>query len=176
MSRSFVEVPLLKLKYVNNIKHLPTDVIEIIKSFCFIDFEEVKQIRYCQHVKAIANQLIKCAFSRNSSIEDMVHGFGANWAMAEPIIDSNSNFWIFGFSNDPSINEKRWDFNVSPYNYLNQQTLQLQGENCTKCGEFSYLSYSTYPHTHSNTKICECSHPHVEPDMIGPNGEFIFIA
>ena len=108
MSRSFVEVSLLKLKYVNNIKHLPTDVIEIIKSFCFIDFEEVKQFRYYHHVKAIANQLIKCAFSRNSTIEEMVNGYGADWAMAEPVLDSNSNFWIFGFSDDPSVNEERW--------------------------------------------------------------------
>ena len=68
------------------------------------------------------------------------------------------------------------DFKVSPYNYLNEQNLQLQGENCRKCGEFTFLSYSAFPHTHSKAKLCQCNHPYIEPDMIGPNGEFIFIA
>ena len=126
MSRSFVNVSLIKLKYVNKIKYLPTDVIEIIKSFSFIDFEEAERIRYYQHIKAITNQLIKSAFSRSSTIEEMVYGYGADWAMAEPVIDSNSNFWIFGFSDDSLINEERWDFNVSSFNYLNRQDLQLQ--------------------------------------------------
>ena len=175
MFRSFVNVSLLKLKYVNRIKYLPTDVIDIIKSFSFIDFEEAERIRYYQHIKAITNQLIKSAFSRSSTIEEMVYGYGADWAMAEPVIDSNSNFWIFGFADDPLINEERWDFNVSSFNYLNRQDLQLQGENCRKCGEFTYLSYSTFPQIHSNAKLCQCNHPYIEPDIIGPNGEFILI-
>lgn len=161
MFRSFVNVPLLKLKYVNRLKYLPTDVIGIIKSFCFIDFGEVEQINYYQHLKAINNQLISSSFSRNSTIEEMVYGYGADWAMAEPVIDSNSNFWIFGFSDNPLVNEERWDFNISSFNYLNLQELQLQGENCRKCGEFTYLSYSNFPHTHSNIKLCECNHPSV---------------
>lgn len=156
MSRSFFKVTKIKLKYVNNIKHLPTDVIGIIKSFCFIDFEEVERIRYYQNIKAITNQLIKSAFSRNSTIEEMVYGYGADWTMAEPVIDSNSNFWIFGFTDDHLVNHSRWDFNVSSFNYINQQDLQLQGENCRKCGEFKYLSYSIFPNTHSNVHICQC--------------------
>ena len=149
MSRTFIDVSLLKLKYVNRLKYLPTELIQIIKSFCFILYEEAQKIRYYQQQKTITNQLIKSSFSRNSTIEEMVYGFGADWAMAEPVIDSNSNFWIFGFADDRSVNEERWNFDISSFNYLNRQNLQLQGENCRKCGEFTYLSYSTFPHTHS---------------------------
>lgn len=154
MSRTFIDVSLLKLKYVNRLKYLPTELIQIIKSFCFIHYKEAQQIRFYQQQKAITNQLIKSAFSRNSAIEEIVYGFGTDWAMA--LTDTHSNFWIFGFTDNPSVNEERWDFDISSFNYLNRQDLQLQGENCKKCGEYTYLSYRTFTNTHSNMKLCNC--------------------
>ena len=53
--------------------------------------------------------------------------------------DENSEHWIFGFTR--SRNNKF-------------ETLQLQGENCSNCGEYRYSSHQ--PHTKSNLKICNC--------------------
>ena len=158
MSRTFIDVSLLKLKYVNKLKSLPVELIQIIKSFCFIHYEEAQKIRFYQQQKAIANQLIKSAFSRNCTIEEIVSGYG-EWASAEPIISSNSSCWIFGFSNNQQITQERWDYDTIPCNYSYQQELDLRGENCKKCGEYTFLSYSTFPHTHSHMKLCTCNSP-----------------
>tara|TARA_B100000963_G_scaffold348556_1_gene356289 strand:- start:18406 stop:18915 length:510 start_codon:yes stop_codon:yes gene_type:complete len=155
MSRSFVEVPLLKLKYVNNIKHLPTDVIEIIKSFCFITRKEAELIFRSQYLKTVSSQLIKGAFcSRKCSIDELAIGFG-EWAYAHPQFTETADDWFFGFSPIQDVNYNRWDWTLS-INHLNQQYLELQGDNCKKCGEYKYVSFHTFPETPSKIKLCNC--------------------
>ena len=163
MSRTFVDVSLMKLKYVNKIKLLPTEVIEIIKSYCFISLEEVLKIRYYQDQKSITNQLIKSAFSRNSDLEELIDEYG-DWVMAHPIINNSinnmSSAWIFSFSNIIEINKKRWNYNKVSFNYSLlecQQDFEIQGDNCKKCGEYKYTSYNILQLVPSKIKLCDCN-------------------
>ena len=161
--RIFVDVTLLKLKYVNKIKLLPRDIIEIIKSYCFIHINEVLKIRFYQEQKAITNQLIKSSFSRNSDTQELIEEYG-EWIMAHPIINNDINntsiAWIFGFSNNIEINKERWNYNKIPFNYSlleRQQDFEIQGDNCKKCGEFTFTSYDILQRLPSKIKLCDCN-------------------
>ena len=126
MIRSFSHLSNEKLFYINNIK-LPKEIIEIIKQFSLINRIDAMLICYMQHKKKIINSLIDVAISRNNS-----YGLWNN-------IEKNSH-WIFGF--------------IHPHSEIN--SLQLQGENCPKCGEYKLCTYNRYTDAKCTLPICNC--------------------
>ena len=93
--------------------------------------------------------LIKLAWSRNKrpswEREERFPG--------EPIraVTETSSRWIFGFTYD---NRPSTSLN-DPYK-LDSYNLKLQGENCLKCGEYTYLAYNIKPYLNSKLDICFC--------------------
>ena len=160
-SRNFKDVPAKKLFYINNITQLPLDVINIIKSFCFIDLKSANLIHYIQERKIFNNLLIKIAHSRNT----LYNQEESDWPVG---LNTDSSFWIFGFDNNLAEYQNRYmiqlieEFGYSePLNHHYQvlrcsQNLQLQGENCHLCGEYTYLAYSKYRNIPSNLPLCSC--------------------
>jgi hypothetical protein len=159
MKRSFIDADPKKILYVDKITWLPIELVEIIKSFCFIDREEAELIFRSQYLKTVSSQLIKGAFcSRKCSIDELAFGFG-EWAYAHPQFTETADDWFFGFSRIHDVNYNRWDWTLS-INCLNQQYLELQGDNCKKCGEYKYVSFHAFPETPSKIKLCDCPENH----------------
>jgi hypothetical protein len=138
---------LLLLNKMYNSK-IPIENLNIIKDFAFYNSEKMPFIKNIS-AKKREPHLIKLAWSRNNlppwQREERFPG--------EPtkIITETSSRWLFGFTYDniPSFNL------ITPVG-LDIFKLQMQGENCVKCGEYTYLCYSYKPHLHSKLSICFC--------------------
>ena len=123
--------PTVKLCILNKLP-LPLDVINEINKYVFYDITKLNFYKKKSKRKKNINRLVSCAFSRKNIPYWLKNSITqSNWEIKES--------WMFGFS---------WpdtgDMGI------------IQGENCSNCGEYIYLSYSTYPHTHPNVKICSC--------------------
>lgn len=123
--------PTKKLLTINKFK-LPLDVLNIIKDYTFYTVNSMAHTRKLITEKKELD-LIKKAWSRNN-IFNRFHQETAR------VFEEH---WIFGFTRENGPNE----------------TLQLQGVNCKKCGEYETNRYSYHPHLHSNLRFCpgDCS-------------------
>jgi len=118
--------PTEKLLAINNIR-LPLDVLNIVKDYTFYTVNSMAHVR-----KLITEKkelpLIKRAWSRNNILNRFHYETDRMF----------EEHWIFGFTRENGPNE----------------TLQLQGVNCKKCGEYETNRYSYHPHLHSNLPFC----------------------
>ena len=103
---------------------LPMDVLNIVKDFAFYTENSMAYIKKLVTEKKELG-LIRNAWSRNKSPY-----FWTN--------NLNSEKWMFGFTHENGPHE----------------TLQLQGMNCKKCGEYTYYQYKYKANLHANGKIC----------------------
>lgn len=124
--------PTYKLCIIHKLQ-LPLDIIREIYKCLFYDITKLNFYKQKSNNKININKMIISAYSRTNIPFWLSHN-GETW--------ETQNNWMFGFVGQPVHDESR---------------IQLQGENCSKCGEYSYLSYSAYPHIHSNVKLCNCS-------------------
>lgn len=106
---------------------LPKEIIEIIKEFSFMNRIDAMIICFIQHKKKIVNNLINIAISRNSNPDTFTNKLSQQWA--------------FGF--------------LPPYSEINN--VQLQAENCSKCGEYRLFSYNTHIESNCTLPICDCN-------------------
>lgn len=118
--------PTEKLLTINNLR-LPLDVLNIVKDYTFYTVNSMAHTRKLITEKKEL-ELIKKAWSRNN-IWNKFH------YETERMFEEH---WIFGFTYHNGPNE----------------TLQLQGVNCKKCGEYETNRYSYHPHLHSNLPFC----------------------
>jgi len=150
MYPEFFKKPKQKLLYINklNNERLPHDVLNIIKDYSFYNNESLAFMKKLA-TKKKELPYIKLAWSRNNI---------PSWQREErfpnePItpISETSSRWFFGFTcgGMPSFNL------VDPIS-LDIYNIRFQGENCVKCGEYTYLCYSYKPHLHSKIGICFC--------------------
>ena len=124
--------PTKKLLTINKI-NLPLDVLNIVKDYMFYTLNSMTHVRKLITEKKELD-LIKKAWSRNNILN---------------IFNQHSSrlyeeHWIFGFTYENGPNE----------------TVQLQGVNCKKCGEYEYNRYSYKTHLKSNLRFCpggDCS-------------------
>ena len=138
---------LLILNKTNNSK-IPIDVLSIIKDYAFYNSESLPFLKQLA-TKKKELQLIKLAWSRNKI---------PPWQRQERFpgeptrcITETSSRWVFGFTYDSIPSASLYHkYSLDTYN------LQLQGENCLNCGEYTYLSYSYKPNLHSKLGICFC--------------------
>ena len=142
--------PKEKLLYINKLNNekLPHDVLNIIKDYAFFNNNSLAFMKKVA-TKKKELPLIKLAWSRNNL---------PTWQREErfpneptrPITEKSSR-WFFGFTYQdiPSFNL------VDPI-CLGVYNIRFQGENCVKCGEYTYLCYSYKPHLHSKIGICFC--------------------
>jgi hypothetical protein len=150
MFPSFFKKPTQKLLALNkmNNSYIPLEVVSIIKDFVFCNIESLAFIKQVSAKKKELS-LIKLAWSRNHlptwQREERFPG-----ESTQTLSETSSN-WIFGFTyeNVPSASLQD-PIELAAYD------LQLQGENCSKCGEYTYLSYSYKSHLHSKLGICFC--------------------
>ena len=137
MFPGFFKKPKEKLLVLNKIYNskIPLEVVGIIKNYAFYNIE---RLSFFKIIAAKKKELtcIKSAWSRNNI---------PLWETEERFpeepkrhITETSSRWFFGFTHIHSFN------------------IRLQGENCLKCGEYTYLCYSCKPHLHSKINICFC--------------------
>lgn len=119
--------PAQKLWLINNI-NLPMDVLNIVKDFAFYTENSMVYIKQLVTEKKELG-LIRHAWSRNNSPYN-THLWDINW--------EKDTHWMFGFTHENGPHE----------------TLQLQGMNCKKCGEYTYYQYKYKANLHANGKIC----------------------
>ena len=143
--------PKQKLLYINKLNNekLPHDVLNIIKDYSFYNNES---LTFMKKISTKKKELpyIKLAWSRNNI---------PSWQLeerfpSEPIkpITERSSRWFFGFTYQDIPSFQLIDpLGLGVYN------IRLQGENCVKCGEYTYLCYSYKPHLHSKIGICFCT-------------------
>ena len=124
--------PISKIRILNKLP-LPEDVINEIYKYVFYDITKLTFYKKKSKGKKNINQLVSSAFSRKNIPYWLKNSITqSNWERKES--------WMFGFS---------WpdtgDMGI------------IQGENCSKCGNFIWVGYSTYPNIPSNVKLCNCS-------------------
>ena len=127
--------PTCSLLTINKL-YIPLELCHIIKKYLYYDIDSLKFIKELTKQKKEL-PIIKSALSRNNMplwlrYEGVTVQFDENYEHCE--------HWIFGFTRS--------------YNNNKFESLQLQGENCSICGEYRYSSHQ--PHTKSNLKICSC--------------------
>ena len=150
MFPSYFIKPTQKLLILNKVKNskIPTDVLSIIKEYAFYNSEKLPFLKMLATKKKELS-LIKLAWSRNRrpfwEREERFPGEPTN------VVTETSSRWLFGFTyeNIPSAS-------LNDLYDLDSYKLQMQGENCIKCGEYTYLCYSYKPHLHSKLSICFC--------------------
>jgi len=150
MFTSFFKKPTQKLLALNKIHNskIPIEIMGIIKDYTFYNNESLPFIKQIS-AKKKELPLIKLAWSRNKrpswEREERFPG--------EPIraVTETSSRWIFGFTYDNRPSASLND----PYK-LDSYNLKLQGENCLKCGEYTYLAYNIKPYLNSKLDICFC--------------------
>ena len=110
-------VPTIRLNELSKID-LSTDVLNVIKSYCYYNYRDSLIINCAKWYKQMTNSLILEAMSRNT------HHF--------------ENHWGFGF-------------------YIDHPTerLQLQAENCDRCGNYVSISEAVYI---PPSLVCGCGH------------------
>jgi len=139
------KIPFDKLYDINNIKNkkLPTDIIEIIYSFCFYEINSLPYIKKISESKFYINNVIKAAFSRNNiKLQNLTHTWIDNFEYP--------GHWVFGFFSSAIIFSTVIE-DISKYHY--KENLQLKGVNCINCGEFTSLDSFQY----LKTPICFCT-------------------
>jgi ribosomal protein S27AE len=135
------KTPFHNIFLINNF-NIPIELCNLIKEYAYYDNKCINFLKeLTKHKKEIS--LIKSAWSRNNV---------PNW-LSHPVevITDDAEHWIFGFCNvlnfaDDSLYYYGHDF----------EKLQLQAENCSKCGEYKILAYSTNINATTNLKICNC--------------------
>jgi len=128
MLGSFIK-PTCSLLTINKLP-IPLEVCHIIKNYLYYDIDSFNFIKELTKQKKEL-PIIKSAWSRNN-MPSWTHD-------AQEQFDENYEHWIFGFTRSHNKFE----------------SLQLQAENCSICGEYIYTS-TNHPHTKSNLKICSC--------------------
>ena len=150
MIPGFFKKPSKKLLYINklNNSYIPNDVLNIIKDYAFYNIES---LNFIKKVSAKKKELmyIKLAWSRNN-LPSWQRERRFPGEPTSPITETSSH-WFFGFTfqDIPSFNL------IDPVG-LDIDTVKLQGENCTKCGEYTYLCYSYKSQLRSKIGICFC--------------------
>ena len=151
MYPSIFKKPTQKLLILNKINKskIPMDVLAIIKDMVFYNSKKMAFLKKVANIKKEL-PLIKLAWSRNN----LPFWERRERFPGEPtrIITETSSRWLFGFTYD-----NRPSFNLSSPVGLDICDLQMQGENCVKCGEYTYVCYTYKPHLHSKLSICFCS-------------------
>ena len=150
MFTGFFKKPKEKLLVLNKIYNskIPLEVVGIIKNYAFYNSEKLPFLKILT-TKKKEIPLIKLAWSRNKRpLWEREQRFPG-----EPTrnVTETSSRWMFGFTYDniPSVS-------LNDPHGLDSYKLQMQGENCIKCGEYTYLCYSYKPHLHSKLSICFC--------------------
>jgi hypothetical protein len=115
--------PTYSLLTINKL-HIPLELCNIIKKYLYYDIDSLNFIKELTKQKKEI-PIIKSALSRNN-MPQWTHNHIERR-------DENSEHWIFGFTR--SRNNKF-------------ESLQLQGENCSICGEFIKRR--------GDLKICHC--------------------
>ena len=146
MFPGFFKKPKEKLLVLNKIYNskIPLEVVGIIKNYAFYNVESVVFFKKISTKKKELD-LIKMAWSRNNLLNcETEERFPDEYPKR---IREKSPRWFFGFTYD----------NIPPKNlFIYSNNLKLQGENCLKCGEYTYLCYSYKPHLHSKIGVCFC--------------------
>jgi len=134
MYPSFFKKPtqkLLILNIINNSK-IPLEVLSIIKDYVFYNIETIAFLKKIS-TKKKELPIIKTAFTRNN-LPDWISD------LSGVQLTENSSKWMFW-----SIVPNKWS-----------RRLKIMGENCRKCGEYSYISYTSIPYVLSKINICLC--------------------
>ena len=143
--------PKEKLLYINKLNNekLPHDVLNIIKDYAFFNNNSLAFMKKVA-TKKKELEYIKLAWSRNKIPSWQREERFPNEPTAS--ITETSSRWFFGFTYQdiPSFHL------VDPLG-LGVYNIKFQGENCVKCGEYTYLCYSYKPHLHSKIGICFCT-------------------
>ena len=137
------KIPFYNIFLINKFK-IPLDVCHIIKEYAYYDNKSVDFLKELTKQKKEL-LFIKGAWSRNNVPAWLINPMA--------IITEHTEHWIFGFCNDLNFffEDHTLDYNIHDY-----EKLQLQGENCKKCGEYKLLAYSSRLKLPSKLKICEC--------------------
>jgi hypothetical protein len=137
------KTPFHNIFLINNLK-IPLELCNLIKEYAYYDNKCINFLKeLTKHKKEIS--LIKSAWSRNNI---------PNWLLNPmQILNEETEHWIFGFCNDRDFfnEDHALDYNIHDY-----ERLQLQAENCSKCGEFKILSYSKWLNLSPKLKLCDC--------------------
>lgn len=123
--------PTSKIRILNKLP-LPDDVINEIYKHLFYDITKLNFYKLRSESKKETNKIISSAYSRTNI--PYWWGWDIERTNTDIEIWESRQEWIFSFSSLGIIH----------------------GENCKKCGEYIYLSYSIYPTIHSNITLCNC--------------------
>ena len=124
--------PILKIRLLNKLP-LPEDVINEIYKHLFYDITKINFYKIRSKSKKNINQLVSSAFSRKNI---------PYWLDNSVTQDSweTRESWMFGFS---------WPDTGGGW-------AMIRGENCSKCGNYLFVGYSTRTNIPSNVKLCDC--------------------
>ena len=136
------KTPFYSIFLINNLK-IPLELCNLIKEYTYYDNKSIHFLKELTKQKKEIT-LIKSAWSRNN-IPDWI---------VNPITPNDEN-WIFGFCNDIDLFFLEEE-HTSNYSIHENENLQLQGENCNKCGEFKVLAYSRWFNLQPKLKLCDC--------------------
>tara|TARA_Y100000813_G_C24091274_1_gene318358 strand:- start:510 stop:902 length:393 start_codon:yes stop_codon:yes gene_type:complete len=123
--------PISKIRILNKLP-LPEDVINEIYKYVFYDITKFNFYKKKSKPKENINQLVSSAFSRKNIPYWLENNITQDmWETKQT--------WMFGFS---------WpdtgDMGI------------IQGENCSKCGDYIWVGYSSHPNIPSKVKLCNC--------------------
>ena len=136
-------IPFYNIFLINSF-NIPIELCNLIKEYAYYN-NKCKDFlnKLTQQKKEI--RLIKSAWSRNNI---------PNWLLNPmEILNEETEHWIFGFCSDRDFfyEDHALDYNIHDY-----ERLQLQGESCSKCGEFKVLSYNKWLNLSPKLKLCDC--------------------
>ena len=138
------KTPLYNLFLINNLK-IPLELCNLIKEYTYYDNKSINFLKELTKQKKEI-RLIKSAWSRNNI---------PNWLLNPmEILTEYTDHWIFGFCSDRDFFYEDHSLDSRIHEY---EKLQLQGESCSKCGEFKFLAYSARRiNFEPKLKLCSC--------------------